>query len=391
MLRKSLWLTLAAVVVGIAIIAGLSLRQPQSTFSQYPGFAEYLAANPPSGQPPTEDERALLERFRPRIFIADGNDAPIGFYEDYIASGRLARLDGELISDDVTRAVLNASKNDPDVVFTHVPDRARPSEPVALGRVDRIGMRLGTRTRTLTLLTYNFVFRQSGLPAQLPLWLEAPVQLFDIGRDWHQLDHYTAATIVLGEEMMPVALMLQQHNYNRTYLFGETATLPDDGRVRLDIAKRSNELYPHEPERRVHKAVRFMTPGSFRYMLEAGGRPLLAGDDVTDPVREVDYRTDFLPPSDAFYTFEGFLGARRRLPGRSGPPGAFYNVPPALKPWRLQLLSGYWRPGNDGDILRFETAITTSSDPAAFASAQFPVFSANFLCAMRWGRDCAFQ
>jgi len=52
-----------------------------------------------------------------------------------------------------------------------------------------------------------------------------------------------------------------------------------------------------------------------------------------------------LPPDDAFYTFRGWLGARRRLPGRTGPPGADFNTIPAFKPMGIQLMAFYWHEG----------------------------------------------
>jgi len=388
--RKRIATTVAA-VAAIAVLSGFALRLPETNFSQFRGFEAMLKDRPLSGRLPDAEHKALLERFRPRLFAPAGHEGPIDFYRDYVAQGFLARTDGQRIAEAVTPELLNAHKDDPRIVFTHVRDAGKRSEPVVFARADEILHQIGTRLRKLTLLTYHVVFRHSGLPARLPVWLAAPVSLLDAGDDWHQLDHYTAATVVLGEDMKPAALMLQQHNYHRTYLFGETVKLPDDGRVALDIAVRSNELYPHAPGRRVHKAVRFMTPHAFRYMLGAGRRPPVAGEDVTAPAREVDYRLDYLAADDAFYSFKGFLGARRRLPGRSGPPGAFYNTLPALKRLSIQMLSGYWRPGNKGDMRRLEHAITTSSDPAAFARGQTTVFSANFLCARRWGPDCAFE
>jgi hypothetical protein len=48
-------------------------------FSQHPGFAEGYAANPPSEVLPGDQERALLARYQPRIFIAEGQQEPIDF------------------------------------------------------------------------------------------------------------------------------------------------------------------------------------------------------------------------------------------------------------------------------------------------------------------------
>lgn len=79
---------------------------------------------------------------------------------------------------------------------------------------------------------------------------------------------------------------------------------------------------------------------------------------------------DFLPPSDAFYSFQGFLGARRRLPGRDGPPGADFNTWPTLKPWVSQMLTGFWRAGNEDDWARLEAGYGRSGRPQDFVDAQ---------------------
>jgi hypothetical protein len=209
--------------------------------------------------------------------------------------------------------------------------------------------------------------------------------------DWHQLDHYTAVTLVLDDTATPVALMLQQHNNQRTYLLGESYVLPEDGRPEVDVAIRSNELYAHQAGRRRHKVVRFPGMAEMKYLLGLSGRPFLTADDITDPAREAEYELGFLPPSDAFYTFKGFLGERRSLPGRSGPPGADYNTWPSLKPLGLQVLAGYWRPGDRGDASRFLKAVEEGDWITSMIRQQAEVFGANLACARRWGTDCAFE
>jgi hypothetical protein len=75
-------------------------------------------------------------------------------------------------------------------------------------------------------------------------------------------------------------------------------------------------------------------------------------DDITDPAVDVDYELHFLPPADAFYTFKGFLGGKRLLPGRSGPPGADYNTLSAYKPLHRQMIAFHWRDG-DADYVKW--------------------------------------
>ena len=207
----------------------------------------------------------------------------------------------------------------------------------------------------------------SGLPAALPGMAAVSLGLVGDLDDWHQLDHYTATFVVLDAEERPVALTLQQHNYLRTHLVGESVEPGRDGRFDIDVAIRSNELYPHAPERRRRRAVRFPSPEAMAFMMGFGKRPLMSADDVTDPDRTVDFELAFLPGADAFYTFHGYLGERRLLPGRDGPPGARYNTLPRLKPLPAQILGGYWREGT-----RATGSGTAAAGSAATTRASFP-------------------
>jgi hypothetical protein len=353
----------------------------QGNFSQHPGFAEWYAANPPEDALPNPNERALLERYRPRVFLPQRHEGPIDFYRDYVA-GRLYDGRGQLISADVTPGVLNAHKADPQVVFVHEPSGA-PAQPVMYGRIDRAELALPECSAPLpvTFLTYHLVFRHSGLPVGLPWWQEAALGAAADLADWHQLDHYTALSLALAPveagALAPFAATFQQHNYLRTYLLGEREgrgrlALPADGRVAVDVAIRSNELYPHRAGPTRRRAVSFMDADSARYLVSGERPPWRAADDITAPAQEVEPKLAFLPPSDAFYVFQGWLGERRALPGRDGPPGADYNTLPALKPKALQLAAFYWYEDDPGylDLLAaaLERGGSPSVDPEPFAA-----------------------
>lgn len=356
------------------------------------GFAEYYAANPPANVLPGETDRELLERHKPRFMLPLGHAGLISFYDDYVAQGVLRSSDGSMISRSVSPQVLNRHSEDPHARFEHQPDPDVPGRAVVFGRVDRekVDLQDGVPPE-FTFLTYHAVFRHSGLAAGMIGWQVLLAGLFGDLEDWHQLDHYTAVTVVLDRTEAPVALLAQQHNNQRTYVLSEGYVLPNDGRPAVDVAIRSNELYPHAPGRRRHKAVRFPGREEMKYLLGLVGRPFITADDITEPAREASYELRFLPPSDAFYTFKGDLGARRMLPGRSGPPGANYNTLPALKPMGLQLLAGYWRPNNRGDGRRLLAALTDENWVASLIQRQSEVLSANLACAKRWGTDCAFE
>jgi hypothetical protein len=341
---------------------------------------------------PDAAERALLARYRPRLMFPEDHPGPIDFYRDYVAAGELFDGNGTLVSRAVTRDMINAYKSDPYAVFRHSPENLNTSTPVIYGRIDRDTVEFEVDGQIsqvpFIFLTYHAVFRHSGLPSGLAAWKALLVGLVGDLHDWHQLDHYTAVTLVLDEWRTPVAVMLQQHNYQHTYLIGEGVDLPADGRLLVDVAIRSNELYPHVPGRQVRRAVRFATPDGMAYLLRFGDQPVLAADDVTHSVREADYLLGYLPPNDAFYVFQGFLGERRLLSGRSGPPGAAYNTLPALKPLGLQMLAGYWRAANAGDWKRYRKAAEAGRGEVGFAKAQSPVFHANWQCLRRKPRGC---
>ncbi len=380
------------IAVVLAVAGAVDAARADSSFSQYPGFADYFTANPRSDAVPGAVDKALLARHRPRFFLPEEHAGLISFYDDYIAQGTLVDGKGELVSENVTPEILNRYRDDTQAVFTHIPSTVRSQRPVVFGRVDRIAFPMGGgRSEPMTVLTYHAVFRNSGLVAGLSWWQAGFVRLAANPRDWHQLDHYTAVYLILDSSDRPAALMLQQHNYVRSYLFGEALDLPDDGRPAIDVAIRSNELYPHAPGRRTHRAVRFIEVQALRHMLGAAEAPTFAGEDITDPAREQDYALDFLPHSDAFYSFAGYLGERRMLPGRDGPPGADYNTLPNLKPLARQIAVGYWREGNKDDIRRMESTYGSTGDLLGFVKLQGEVFAANLDCLRRRKQGCTLQ
>lgn len=363
-----------AALLALALVA--TGASAQGNFSQYPGWSEYHAAYPPRTALPNYEERGLLERHRPRLYLPPGHEGLIDFYRDYITSGRLYDGDGNLVSEDVTQGLLNRYADDPLAHFMHVPRPGAAKRPTVYARVDRGDILFGANVRyRFTFLTYHAVFRRSGLPAGLGGWRSVALSLLGSLDDWHQLDHYTSASVVLDEANRPVALMLQQHNYRRSYVFGDTVGLPADGRPQLDVAIRSNELYPHAPERRRHRAAGFATPKSLRYMMGFGEPPWNAADDITEGAGEAQYKLEFLPQDDAFYTFKGYLGERRVFPGRDGPPGADYNIWPVLKPLGRQLLSGFWREGNEADLQRLNATWGQTGDALDFLRVQSEAFA----------------
>jgi len=309
------------------LAAAVSACSSDAPFSQYPGFDAWYTAHPPDPAPATRAERDLLRKYRPVLHVPADAPGPLAFYRDYIGHGRLQSPDGTWEQVDRSRLVRHA--DEPRAVFEHDPPAEPDPRPVAYGRVEHGWLAPFGR---LTFVQWHFVFRESGLPADLPVWQSLLANVFADPSDWHQLDHYTAATLVLGPGEEPLGVILQQHNALRSYWFGRDWPAPSDGRIELAAAKRSNELYPWAPAERRHRVVRFLEAGNVRWLATGDGdKPWTASTDVTVPGERVDYALRYLPSTDPFYRFAGRLGSERLLPGRSGPPGADYNTLPPFK------------------------------------------------------------
>lgn len=328
------------------------------TFAQHPGFEAWFEAHPPDPRRPGPAERTLLQHHRPVLRAPTQQPGPIDFYRDYIAHGTLTV--GDRRWEEVDRALLARHGDNPGARFRHRPPAAPAPHPVAYGRIDR------SRVEPfggLTFLTWHFVFRTSGLPADMPFWQSLLAGTLGDPDDWHQLDHYTAATLVLGPGQTPLGLILQQHNTVRAYWYGRDLEPPADGRPSIAAAIRSNELYPWRGERARHRVVRFLEPGNVRWLASGEGEaPWTASHDVVTGEREVDYAVQFLPQTDPFYRFHGRLGAPRLLPGRDGPPGADYNTLPAFKDRALQFCALRWSGQPDTERLAALERLLASPD-----------------------------
>jgi hypothetical protein len=356
-------------VLMASLLVGCTSRPPPLwTFADFPGFRAYTCATVP-GPTPDEKERLLLSRFRPRIVVAPGAPWPIDFYRDYLPHTVLrdAEQRGRVIARHVTREVLRQLGNGRHCYLdlVQIPDLRREGKtPVVYGRIYRervtfSNSRGETTVRSLIFLKYTVVFAVSGLPAGLPWIYDEGLRLLGLNpEDWHQLDNFCAVHVVLDEGEQPVAVLLAQHNYHRTYLVGRDIPLPADGRMIFAAAQRSNELYPDTGEAVpvFHRAIPW--PLYTEYLLSGQARPWFAADDLTYGQRaggeEVEYELQFLDPCDPFYTSRCMLGAYRPFwgieIGRNGPPGADYYTLPELIPLGDLLKASYLQDGKEEDI-----------------------------------------
>ena len=343
----------AAVVLGgiIAVLAGAlsscGRSRGENQFSQRPAFVEIIGRR--SSELPNQAEMALLEQHKPALYLPFGHEGPLDFYRDYIAAGCLVTAQLPEPNCAVTQADLNRSKNDPTAVFTHRrATRTQTVHPVAYASVHRGTVFLSGHSppeQEWLFLVYNFAFRFSGLAAGLSWWQSLGAALIGDLDDWHQLDHYTSVVVALDGNQRRRAVMLQQHNYMHTYLAGaEEPAFPARGSIAVDVAIRSNELYPHREGRTSHPAVNFLSPRSAAYVAGVASEPILAAADITaSSDKQSSYQLTYLPPDDAFYIFAGRLGEHRLLPGRDGPPGAIFYTLPEFMFYEKSLLLFFWR------------------------------------------------
>ncbi len=317
-------------------------------FTNFPGFTEYFDRYKPLDAIPNQQQRLLLEKYRPRIYRSVSKDGiaqqgPVDFYKDYISDGRLL-VDGKVISQQVTAELLNQNRDNSNAKFEYGGRYRKDSDAVVYGRFDTDTLAYDDTEIPLEFLSYNLVFPTSGMLRGLGTLKTLGLTIAGSLNDWHQLDHYVGLTIALRNRE-PIAVTLQQHNYQTTYLVDVELNLPEDHRVEVDIAMRSNELYLHSDKEVRHPAVSFIAAKNIEFIKIGGNKPFMAGFDVTRGDSEINYQLKYLPQTDAFYQFKGHLGKSRLLPGRDGPPGADYTTLPGLMPRAIRMVTGY-RPGS---------------------------------------------
>ena len=333
---------------GIVLIClALTSCSNGQNFSEYPGFVAHFDKFPPKETGPTDSETELLRQFKPQIYIAKGQRQPVDFYADYISQGEL-RVDGKKISRQVTSELLNEHRDNPRALFIFRGDYRKPGTPKVYARIDQEQTEHDGRQYQFTFLSYNLVFPVSGILQGLGALQSFALTVGGNLNDWHQLDHYVGLSVALLDGKA-VAVTLQQHNYQTTYLLD-----PDQPVIAADVAMRSNELYPHNALQTKHPAVSFLSGDNLEFVMTDSNKPNLAGYDITHGEQQIEYDLVFLPQTDAFYQFKGSLGKSRLLPGRSGPPGADYVTLPGLMP-RINRLVAAYRPGPVADDIALYT------------------------------------
>jgi len=202
---------------GILLFMMLSACSNGQNFSQLPGFRQHFSAYPPSDVTPSAPEVALLKKYKPRIFSTDKQLQPIDFYQDYIAHGTLY-VDGKKVSQKPTATLLNEYRDTPGALFKYEGNYKQPGTSVVYARVDYEQTSHQGQKYDFTFLTYNLVFPVSGILQGLGKLQSIGLAIVGNLNDWHQLDHYVNVSVALLDSK-PVAMTLQQHNYQTTPIY----------------------------------------------------------------------------------------------------------------------------------------------------------------------------
>jgi len=372
-----------------------SCGEKYHTFADYPGFKQYYQDRCQTPLPlPSEKDLELLEKFRPRLILPPGGSFPIDFYRDYLPYTVMRSWpDKKVIALDVNRGLLQKHRGNRGAYLDFNTAQFRSDgmdlkwrdgsplpgperTPVVYGRVYREKVSFpdsggGKEDYNLTFLKYNILFATSGLPAQLSPWSRFLLVLGGFDKDdWHVLDNFVAAHIVLDDKNTLIAVVLAQHNHHRTYIIGRDIPSAADGRSALDIALRSNEIYPASDSAKPvrHRVIRWSL--YLDYLLSGENGPTLKGTDLTMGKNaggeEFEYHLKVISPCNPLYTSEMILGQPRPFLGmylgRDGPPGSDYYNTPKLLPMGNMLKFAYLKDGDTKDIALVRKAIDREND-----------------------------
>ena len=344
----------------VALVGCSTFEPDDQRFAKSVAAASSSMLEWPQGEART---RLLLERYRPRLFVAPGSYRPLDFYRDYLPDTELVTIAGDVVAAPPSREQLVEFERSAEHYLDYLvpPDEALARKfemrPPIYGRVYTDTLK---PDRELIFLKYSVVFPYSGLAADTGGLKGGAARLLGQPKAWHELDIHGAIHVILdGENQRPLGILLAQHNHHRVFLVGRDFEWPSDDRVPIVFAYLSNEPYllrPDDPAQRSERSIG--DPRSLAYLFGRENKaPLSAGyDRVITPkggAEEIETKLELLPLDDPLYTSWMPLGARRKALGVvelfffSGPPGIDFYAPGALK--NLADLSAYSDidPGDD--------------------------------------------
>lgn len=325
-----------------------------STFMQFQDRMKHVNQDDP-------ETRRLLERFKPRVFIAPNGYLPINFYTDYLPRCTLRTRGKKPKKTDEApdRDTLIRVHHDKKWYLDFLPGIREALEldettvtPTIYGRIYEDPLTVEGRLTGLLFLKYNLVFPYSGLPKKNSWWKKIGARVLGNPRGWHELDIHGAIHIVLEKSThRPVGVIFAQHNHHRVFLAGKDMTWPIDNRIQVSMAESSNEPYLIDKDSPPRYERAIGDPLHIAYLFGRNVRtPLDAGFDyVATPsagAREIPLSLELLALDDPLYTATISLGDRKKLMGlfhswtTTGPPGIDFYTLPELK--NMADLMAFW-------------------------------------------------
>jgi len=355
-MKKKIWIVTLIIVLGFAFFNFIENDSEEFNFIE--SFLAYEETMESMNQ---EDPMTmeLLERFKPRIYIAKGSYMPMNFYEDYVQDTTLkksGRID-EIISTEVSKEELYELKESAEYYLDYDIDYKRALSfdetdinPTIYGRIYRSSIDNGEESISLLFLKYNLVYPYSGLPENTSALKKLGSRIIGNPLAWHELDIHGAIHVVVREDdLNPLGVILAQHNHHRVYLKDKDFDWPEDSRVKIAISKYSNEPYLGFEEGRSERVIG--NPMEIEYLFGATDKQPLTGGmdyipDIKDGSDEVDVSLELLSLDDPLYTSYMAFGDRKKLLGfyrlwyLDGPPGMDYYTMPQLK--NMNDLMTFW-------------------------------------------------
>jgi hypothetical protein len=303
------------------------------------------------GEPVVAGDRVLLERFLPRVWIGPHSTAPIDFYETYLPQSVIRDSEDKVVVRGPSREELKARERTMglyvDFEGDHYPCRGeacRGRTAPLYGTVfhEELGGGEGLLNRKIAILRFSAVFPASGLPMGLSGWQRVLGGLAGDLDVWHELDMHGAYFLIVDEETAePLVVLLAQHNHFRTFIVGQDWAWPEDDRVNICYADRSNEPYPCPVAGEPATAPATGQPSSLRYIFTGKDSPMDGSYDLVHGGESggtpLETKLLTLSEQDPLYSSWINLGDKRKIFWffasffRFGPPGMNLNRFPKLK------------------------------------------------------------
>ena len=312
-----------------------------------------------------KDHITLLQKFKPSFWVARGSYRPVDFYNDYLPNTVHKNSQGEIVNETVTRDILKAIERDPSAFLDFKGEHFRCeqnqcSEEVVpvYGRVFEESLKnpVNDDSFPVWVLKYSLVFSSSGLPERLSWYKEWSAFVFGNPDDWHELDIHGAIHLIVSKSSnRPLAVILAQHNYFRTYVVGQDLAL-GNGPLNICFASRTNEPYlcPESSDPALFGTVGSLENFALVYSNEEealwdGGMDVVYGE--AGGAFEIPTRVQTLPAKDPLYVSWISMGEKRKFLGFnnyfiSGPPGMDLNSFRGLKKYTDLAMFWYFDPSD---------------------------------------------